>query len=364
MPSRIAVVTSDAATVRRLADLLAERDCEVVHAGDGSRDVPAHPRPDLVVVDTRLAGADAAAIVARVARFAAPRPAILVLADREAAEDAIAAVQRGADDVLFRPPCPLGFPARVSALLDRQRLSEAKERNQTLEFRVQELESFIYILTHDMKTPVVNLLGLCGLLVQDHGKALPQAAHDLLERARRNAERIEELLRDLLEYPRRLSILGPLEPADSGRVAASAVDGLRELARSHGVEVSVAADLPTVSCDAKRLQQVFHNLVENGIKHARTVEHPRVEVAWTRTAEGPRFEVRDNGPGIEAEHLRDIFKLFHRAPGGSPDGTGIGLAVARQLVEAHGGTIWCESRLGRGTTFAFTLSHDPPLVVR
>ena len=124
------------------------------------------------------------------------------------------------------------------------------------------------------------------------------------------------------------------------------------------VSAYVAPDLPSARCDEKRLQQVFHNLVENAIKHAGNPVSgvkPRVEIAWARTADGPRFEVRDNGPGIPEEHLDTIFKLFARIPGTKSEGTGIGLAVARQLVEAHGGELWCESKPGLGTTFAFTL---------
>jgi signal transduction histidine kinase len=285
----------------------------------------------------------------------APRPPLLVLADRDAAEVGFAALKFGADDVLLRPLDPFGLLARVDGLLARAAVLEARERAQTLEFRNQELESFIYIVTHDMKTPVVNLQGLVGLIEQDHGEALPQAVRDFLGRLRRNAERLEELLRDLLEYPRRLRIVGPLQPHDVGRIVADAVDGLQELAREAAVDVVVAPDMPTIPCDARRVQQVFHNLVENAIKHARDVEDPRVHVGWTRSSDGIRFTVRDNGPGIPQEHLGDIFKLFHRIPGGTAEGTGIGLAVARQLVEAHGGDIACDSKVGQGTTFSFTL---------
>lgn len=347
-------MTADAEAARQAADLLLERGCEVVRVGDGSGDVDPGDA-DILLLDTRLAGTDAATWLARFSRAHASRPPVLLIADRDAAEVAIAAVQRGAEDACFRPLCPVGLPSRVEGLVARRKLASMEEAMKTLEFRNQELESFIYIVTHDMKTPVVNLQGLITLIEQDHGPELPDPVKDFLRRSRRNAERLEELLRDLLEYPRRLRIVGPLEAQDTGKVAARAVDGLRELAKAMGVEVVLAPDLPTVRCDAKRLQQVFHNLVENAIKHSRGASKPRVEIAWTRVSSGPRFEVRDNGSGIDPEHLKDIFRLFHRIPGTPVDGTGIGLAVARQLVEAHGGDIWCESKQGQGTTFAFTL---------
>jgi signal transduction histidine kinase len=355
MSSRALFVTSDADACRQAADLLADRGCEVVGVTDPAGDVdPAGF--DVILLDTRLAGIDAATWLARFTRKHPVRPPVILVADRDAAEIAVAVMQRGADDACFRPLCPVGLPARIEGLVARHRLSRIDETVKTLEFRNQELESFIYIVTHDMKTPVVNLQGLVSLIEQDHAAELPEPVKDFLRRARRNAERLEELLRDLLEYPRRLRLVGPLEAQDTGRIVARAVDGLRELARAKGVEIVLAPDLPVARCDAKRLQQVFHNLVENAIKHSVGVEKPKVEVGWTRLSEGPRFEIRDNGPGIEAEHLRDIFKLFHRIPGTPVDGSGIGLAVARQLVEAHGGDIWCESKPGQGTTFAFTLA--------
>lgn len=354
MPSRVLFLTADPGALRQAADMLFDRDCEVAHGGDGSA-APVLEGCDLLLLDTHLSGTDAAAYFSRHLRPLRDRPPVMLIADREHAEVALAAVQRGVDDACFRPLCPMGMPARVAGLLARRQAATAAERIKTLEFRNQELESFIYIVTHDMKTPVVNLQGLVALIEQDHGKELPADVKDVLGRARRNAMRLEELLHDLLEYPRRLRIVGPLQNEDSGAVAARAIDGLRELAAANGVEVAMAPDMPAVRCDAKRLQQVFHNLVENAIKYAKGVERPRVDVSWTRSGGALRFEVRDNGPGIAPEHLRDIFKLFHRIAGTPVDGTGIGLAVARQLVEAHGGEIWCESRLGQGTTFAFTL---------
>ncbi len=367
MPALISFLTADDGLLRRVTELLAPRGWRVVHAGDGSErpfdlpdgDAPEGDSPDLILVDTQLNDCDAATAVGRIreARGATP---ILVLADRDAAEAAVAAFRSGADDALFKPIEPLGLPARISGLLLKAELAEASERLQTLEFRNSELESFVYIVTHDMKTPVVNLQGLVGLVEQDHGESLPEEVQDYLKRLRRNAERLEELLRDLLEYPRRLSLVGHKSPEPMGPIVEAAVDGLRENAEAAGVRVVVEPDLPTVPCDPKRVQQVVHNLVENAIKYAGQGEEPRVDVGVQRTSGGLRFRVADNGPGIPADQLTEVFKLFHRVPGSQSkaEGSGIGLSVARQLVEAHGGEIWCESEEGKGATFYFTLGSE------
>jgi signal transduction histidine kinase len=356
MSALIWFITADDAGLRRVSELLATRGWRVVHAGTGRDRSPETSAPDLVLLDTTLRDTELPAVLHRLRAGAqGPDPPVLVLADRDRAEAALAAFRAGADDAVFKPVDPLGLPSRIEGLLQRRRLREAEERLQTLEFRNQELESFVYIVTHDMKTPVVNLQGLVGLVEQDHGASLPEEVRDYLGRLRRNAERLEELLRDLLEYPRRLSVVGPRTAQPLGPIVEAAVDGLRENAEAAGVRVLIDADLPTAPCDPKRVQQVFHNLVENAIKHASTADEPRVEIGARELGEGVRCHVRDNGPGLPADQHAEIFRLFHRGPDAQAEGTGIGLAVARHLVEAHGGEIWVESEPGRGATFLFTL---------
>lgn len=354
MPALIAFITADDATFTRVRELLEGRGLSVQRRQPSpSRE---GERPDVVVLDADLADADAPAVLGRLGG-PGERPPVLVIGSRDGAEAVVACIRAGAEDAMFKPLDSLGLPVRVEALLQRRALEEARESVQTLEYRNQELEAFIYIVTHDMKTPVVNLQGLVGLLEQDHGESLPQEGLEYLGRLRRNAERLEELLRDLLEYPRRLSVLGPLRPHDVGNIVHAALDGLAPVAEQRGVDVVVTQDLPTVPCDPKRIQQVFHNLIDNGIKHAQSDGAARVEVGWTRSADGIRFHVRDNGRGIPKDQLSDVFRPFHRVPGTAAEGTGIGLAVSRHLVEAHGGEIWCESREGEGTTVYFTLGR-------
>ena len=353
-------VTADDGLLRRVAELLAPQGWRVVHAGigKGAAGEAGGGDADLVLVDTRLEDCDAPTVVARLASRGR-RPPVLVIAERDQAEAAVAATRAGAEDVLFRPLDPLGLPARVERLLQARRLEEVQERLQTLEFRNSELESFVYIVTHDMKTPVVNLQGLVGLLEDDHGSDLPEGARDYLGRLRRNAERLEELLRDLLEYPRRFGVVGPKAPHPLAEIVGRAVDGLRENAEEAGVTIEVEPDLPTAVCDPKRVQQVVHNIVENAIKYAAAGESPKVEIGARSGPDGVRVHVRDHGPGIPADQRGEIFRLFHRLDGSErADGHGIGLAITRQLVEAHGGEIWCESEEGKGATFYFTLGRS------
>ena len=186
MSSLVAFVTSDALLLRRVSDLLAERGVRVQRASAESP-APAEGRADLVLLDASGLGLDLPPLVAQVKKGSRPTPAVVVLADRGQAEAAVAAMRAGADDVLFDPIEPLGLPARIEGLLHRQALEAAHESVKTLEFRNQELEAFIYIVTHDMKTPVVNLQGLVNLIEQDHAAGLSEPVLEYLGRLKRNA---------------------------------------------------------------------------------------------------------------------------------------------------------------------------------
>ena len=118
----------------------------------------------------------------------------------------------------------------------------------------------------------------------------------------------------------------------------------------------MAADLPTVHADRRRLLEVLQNLIENASKFTGSQAQPKIEIGWRRDGSEPVFYVRDNGQGIEPRFLERVFGLFEKLdPGG--DGTGVGLALVRRIIEAHGGRAWAESEgLGHGATFCFTLA--------
>jgi len=120
------------------------------------------------------------------------------------------------------------------------------------------------------------------------------------------------------------------------------------------VQVDVEADLPIVKVDRVRMVEVLQNLVVNALKFMGTQDQPRIEIGMQLQDEEPVFFVRDNGIGIAPEYHKKIFGLFDKLDAKS-DGTGIGLALVKRIIEVHGGTIWVESEIGKGATFFFTL---------
>ena len=186
-----------------------------------------------------------------------------------------------------------------------------------------------------------------------------QAPH--LERIIRATERMERLIRDLLDVARieadRLAIVR--RPIDAAAIVREAVEGASRRAESR--QQTLRASLPdrpvAVSADSDRLLQVLANLIDNASKFA--PEKGDIEVAVRLDGSAVRFSVSDTGPGIPAASLDDLFEPFWRGGDRSIEGAGLGLAIARGIVEAHGGRIWAESEPGAGSTFQFTLPVAP-----
>lgn len=194
------------------------------------------------------------------------------------------------------------------------------------------------------------------LLAERYADQLDADAREFIGFAVDGANRMQRLIRGLLAYSRVTTRGGDPEPVDAHEVLGEAVANLSSLISETGALVS-NGDLPVVVADRMQLVSVFQNLVHNALKF-RGDDPPRVFVTAAREPEGDlwRFEVRDNGIGIEAEHLERVFVIFQRLhPRHQYPGTGMGLSLAKRIVERHGGRMWLESTPGEGSCFHFTL---------
>jgi signal transduction histidine kinase len=242
----------------------------------------------------------------------------------------------------------------VGVTLQRRSERARSELTAELEAKNAELERFTYTVSHDLKSPLITIKGFLGLLEQD-------AAAGNLERLRADVARIgtaadtmKLLLEQLLELSRIGRVVRPPEPVPLGDLVREALAALDGLVRERGVEVVVQADLPLVHGDRVRLREVIQNLLENAIKFLGDQPRPRIEVGAT-AADGIVCHVRDNGVGIEPAYREKVFELFERLGRGG-EGTGVGLALVKRIVEVHGGRAWAESDgPGTGSTFYFSL---------
>jgi signal transduction histidine kinase len=269
-----------------------------------------------------------------------------------------------------------------TALLDREQ--ELRTLNEDLERRVEgrtreleaanreqakqaaklarsnaELERFAYVASHDLKEPLRMVMSFTKLLSKRYKDRLDADAQQFIDFAVDGAERMEQLIHDLLTYSRVDAADTQFEEVDCEGALTTALINVKT-AIDEGGAIVTHDPLPVLTADRIQLIQLFQNVIGNAVKY-RSEHSPSIHVACVArsTTENKRewfFSVRDNGIGIAPQYAERIFVIFQRLH--SPDeypGTGVGLAICKKIVERHGGRIWVESQLGRGATFYFTL---------
>src|SRR3954449_5662084 len=226
------------------------------------------------------------------------------------------------------------------------------ERSRELERSNRELEQFASVTSHDLQAPLATISMYAQLLEQRHARDL-NGGQQLVEGINAATVKARTLIRDLLEYSRagRGELLN--EPVEMKDLAAEALEMLAGNIEQSGGDVTVEA-LPVILGDARKLRQVFLNLISNALKFAEDI--PVVRVSAEVQGNTAIFAVADNGIGMDPAQAERIFQPFHRLHGEEDyPGTGIGLAVCERIVEQHGGRIWAQSAPGKGSTFRFTL---------
>ncbi len=217
-----------------------------------------------------------------------------------------------------------------------------------------ELERFIYSVSHDLKAPLITVLGFLGYAKISLKQGNVERTLSDLDRVALAVGKIEDLLEDLLE----LSSVGKEEhpPMDFNMASAlkEALVSLEKPLKDPRVQVILAPDFPYLRGDLVRVVKIWQNLVENAVKFRSPSRDLILEAGWENTPEGSKYFLRDNGIGIEPAYREKIFELFEQLNPRS-EGTGLGLALVRKIVEAHGGSVWVESVPGEGSTFFFTL---------
>jgi PAS domain S-box-containing protein len=218
----------------------------------------------------------------------------------------------------------------------------------------KELEQFAYVASHDLQEPLRMVGSYTQLLAQRYQGQLDDKAQKYIRYAVDGALRMQTLVNDLLAYSRVGTRSKPPGPTDVQAVLNEATQNLAA-AIAEARAIITNDDLPTVRADPSQLVLVFQNLLANAIKfHGEDL--PRIHVSARDQGDAWLFSVRDNGIGIEPQHAERVFVIFQRLHTRAEyPGTGIGLAVCRRIVERHGGKIWFESELGKGTTFFFTV---------
>jgi PAS domain S-box-containing protein len=219
----------------------------------------------------------------------------------------------------------------------------------------QELEQFAYVASHDLQEPLRMVSNYTQLLARRYKDKLDADANEFIDFAVDGAKRMQDLIRDLLEFARVGTRGKEFKPAPLERIVRDALANLSDPIDEAQAEI-VIEPLPTVACDASQLGHVFQNLIGNAIKFRRPGDRPVVHISAARSDQAWVLSVRDNGIGIDPKYFERIFQMFQRLHGrGEYSGTGIGLALCKKIIERHGGRITVESAPDQGSTFSFTI---------
>jgi PAS domain S-box-containing protein len=245
-------------------------------------------------------------------------------------------------------------------ITERKQIEEEREKLiRELEVKNAELERFTYTVSHDLKSPLVTIQGYLGLLNQDLSSGKPERVHSDMERISDATRKMEQLLKDLLELSRIGRVMNPSKKVPFEEVVRETLEIVHGQLEAHGVTVHTQSDLPFVYGDRQRLTEVLQNLLDNAAKYMGNQKEPLIEIGHSDgDAERGKaiFFVKDNGIGIAPQYYERIFGLFNKLDA-TTEGTGIGLALVKRIVEVHGGRVWVESDgvPGNGSAFYFTL---------
>jgi signal transduction histidine kinase len=246
------------------------------------------------------------------------------------------------------------FAGQAAVAIEQSRLLASTEAQASaLKAKNAELDSFVYSVSHDLKSPLVSIEGLSSVLLGEYGDRLDGDARNLLERIQANVQHLERLIADLLALSRIGREARPLEDVDLAEVVGAVLEELSVAVDTRGVEI-VRGELARVRAIRAQMEQVIRNLLSNAVKYLGDTERPRVEIWTIERDDEIEGLVRDNGIGIDSAYHERVFEMFQRLNDVEVAGTGLGLPIVKKIVEGAGGRIWIESTRGVGTTVHFT----------
>lgn len=238
----------------------------------------------------------------------------------------------------------------------RERTRELVKANEELARSNTDLKDFAHVVSHDLKGPLHTIEGFAKLLARRYKGKIDVKANEFIQCIIDGTVRMEDLIKDLLEYSQLGVKAEQAAPADCSLIMEKVIGNLKaSIEENHAVLTHDA--MPTIIADPSQMISLFQNLIDNAIKF-RGEERPRIHISAERKGEEWVFSIRDNGIGIDPEDSGKIFGMFQRLHSSAAyPGTGIGLATCRKIVESHGGKIWVDSEPGKGSTFYFTIPY-------
>ncbi len=381
-PVNILLVDDEPRNLDVLESVLQQADYRLVRANNADEALGALITSDfaVIVLDIRMPGTSGFELAQMIKQRKKTRhiPIIFLTAYYQEDEHVMQGYSAGAVDYLSKPCNPAILRSKVAVFVDlicksraleaeiaerRQAEQQIRELNDQLALRVSELaaanselEAFSYSVSHDLRAPLRQVAGFVGRIKTLNREGIdPSAADPYLPLIQHSVTRMGRLIDDLLEFSR----IGRTELRYQSVSLHSLLDQTLQAAQSEVAGRAIQwkiQSLPEVRGDAAMLRQVFANLIDNAMKFARPRDPAEIEIGCLPAEQEHVVFVRDNGVGFDPRYAHKLFGVFQRLHSTAEfDGTGIGLATVRRIIERHGGRTWAESILGRGATFCFSL---------
>jgi two-component system sensor histidine kinase/response regulator len=323
---------------------------------------------DLLLTDLMMPGMDGIELI-QAARAVNPDIAAIIMTGHGTIDTAVAALQTGALDYVLKPfRLNIILPVLARALdLRNLRLENAalqrREREQALKLATayRDLESFSYSISHDLRSPLRAIRGLMQIYLEENGAALTENGRRRLDQVVGGAERMDQMIEDLLRFSRVTHGAPGCSRIDLNAIVARLINELKVSEPERRLELRIAA-LPDCEGDPGLIEQVMSNLLSNAFKFTRQRDDALIEVGTARAEQDGEeqqvYFVRDNGAGFNPKYAHKLFGVFQRLHSQEQfPGTGVGLSIVKRILERHGGRIWAESTPGKGATFFFAIGR-------
>jgi signal transduction histidine kinase len=245
----------------------------------------------------------------------------------------------------------LGVLARSFNRMSEELARSHEHLEEEVKARTAELESFIYTVSHDLKSPVVSMNGMASIMKEDYAGQLDENGRHYIDRIIGNANYMEELIQGLLTLSRIGRMQERLELIEAKNLIQNVLDVLHGQLTQRNITVAVQSPLPHFVFNPIQLAQLFQNLIGNATKFMGDQPHPKIEIGGRESGGGVEFYVKDNGIGIDPAYHEKIFAIFQRLQEVKVEGTGVGLPIVKKIVDLNGGRIWVESEKGKGAMF-------------
>lgn len=346
--------------------VLRDLDVEIVKANSGNEALKATLYHDfaLALLDIQMPEMDGyeLASILREEERTASMPFIFISAVYTDHINIFKGYEQGAFSFITKPFQPEILINKVKFFIEKHqqkvdlyRLNEELERkNQELIEINDDLESFSFSVSHDLRAPVRTIIGFTKILEDEYGDQLAVDAKKVLDMIVTNGYRMSQLIDDLLEFSKLGRKEMRTELVDMNKLTHAVLDTLN-IEMGHEAEVTIS-DLPTLKVDASLMEHVMKNFLSNAIKYSKKVTRPFIEVKWFEKNGMAIFSIKDNGAGFDMRFVDKLFDVFQRLHASSDfEGTGVGLAIVHRIITKHHGMVWAESEINKGSTFYFSL---------